>query len=413
MSKRRVVITGMGVVAPNGIGKDAFWNNLINGKSGIKKITLFDASSFPTQIAGEVRDFEPFLYMERKKASRISRSSQFAIAAAKMALEDSELLERPEILSSAGIIIGMNINAVEIIEHEHKVLLDKGVKSMNPFSAGVCSSYAPANDISSEFGCKNFSITVSSGCTAGLSAVGRGFQEIIHNDVKVIIVGGVDTPITPLSFGSFCASGIMTRQNNSLSKSSRPFDRKRDGGVLAEGAAVFVLEELDHAVARGAHIYGEVIGYGELGDAHNILKIENEEVGMKKAMELALGYTMINKIDYISAHGPSDIIADKAETIAIKKVFSEYAYKLPISSIKSMTGNPLAAAGPMQVIAALMTIKDGIIPPTINYEYPDPDCDLDYVPNEARMNKVDTVLVNSHGFGGSNASLVISNFSKV
>lgn len=410
MSKRRVVITGIGVVAPNGIGKNAFWNSLINGKSGIKKISLFDASSFPSRIAGEVKNFGFDDFPKNKGSGRKGRFTYFAIDAAKMAVEDAGNLEFKK--ERVDIHLGTATGGMDIFEREHINLREKGVHKMSPFGSAAYFPNSPATEISIELGCKGEVTTVSTACTAGLDAIGLGFKNIREGEVEIVIVGGTDAPITPLTVGSFCAARIVSLQNNYPEQASRPFDKKRDGGVIGEGAGVLILEELGHALERKATIYGEIKGYASNAEASHLFENDYQGDGFVEIMRLVLEKSEINSnsVSYICAHAPSDRIRDIAETNAIKKVFGKYAYKIPISSIKSMIGNPLSAAGPMQIVASVLTIQDSIIPPTINYEYPDQECDLDYVPNEARKNNVDVVVINSQGFGGNNSSIIVKKY---
>lgn len=411
MSKRRVVVTGIGVVAPNGIGKDAFWNSLITGKSGIKKITLFDTSSFPTKIAGEVNNFEFNNFPPNKASERRGRFAHFAVYAAKMAMEDAKIPKlNGEIMD---IYFGTATGGMDIFEREHTSLKEKGVHKMSPFGSAAYFPNSPATEISIEFGCKGEVTTVSTACTAGLDAIGLGLKNIRNGKVRIAIAGGTDAPITPLTIGSLCASRMMSSRNDYPERASRPFDKKRDGGVIGEGAGVLILEELEHALERKATIYAEIKGYASSAEASSLFENGLQGEGFVETMRLVLEDSDINSdsINYICAHGPSDKIRDIAETNAIKRVFNKYAYKIPISSIKSMIGNPLSAAGPMQVIASVLAIQNSIIPPTINYEYPDPECDLDYVPNKARKNNVDVVLINSQGFGGNNSSIIMKKYT--
>ncbi len=409
MGKRRIVVTGMGVVAPNGIGKDAFWKALINGKSGIDRITLFDASSFPVQIAGEIKNFDASEYMDFKAVRRTGRFAHFAVASAKMAVKDAKIALANK---RVGIYIGSAAGGRDVSEREHINLREKGIQRVSPFSSAAIITNSAATEVSIELSCSNRVITISTGCTAGLDAIGTAFEDIKAGKIDIAIAGGTDGSITPLTLGTLCAAGILSSHNGNPSKASRPFDAKRNGGVLSEGAGIIILEELGHALGRNAFIYGEIKGYSENTKASNLFENDMEGNGFIKEIKQVLEQASFepDDIDYVCAHAPSDVIRDRAETVAIKEVFGDYAYNVPISSIKSMTGNPFASAGPMQLIASLMAIRYGTIPPTINYEFPDDECDLDYVPNEARKNKVNTVLINSHGFGGSNASLIVSKF---
>jgi 3-oxoacyl-[acyl-carrier-protein] synthase II len=414
MGKRRVVVTGLGVVAPNGIGKEAFWKALIEGKSGINKITLFDASSFPVQIAGEIKNFDASQYMDFKTVRRTGRFAHFAVASAKMAIKDANIKDMNLNNGQAGIYIGSVTGGTDIYEREHINLQKKGVNKVNPFSSAAYCHNSAATEVSIELNCKGKVTTISSGCTCGLDAIGTAFEDIQTGKIDIAIAGGTDGSVTPLTLGSLCAAGILSSHNGNPAKASRPFDAKRRGGVLSEGAGIVILEELEHALNRNAFIYGEITSYKANTEASNLFENDIDGKGFIKEMEDVLEQSSLHpeNIDYICAHAPSDVVRDRAETLAIKKVFGDYAYQVPVSSIKSMTGNPLSSAGPMQIIASLMAIKDGIIPPTINYEFPDKECDLDYVPNKARKCRVNNVLINSYGFGGDKASLILSNLKQ-
>jgi len=407
--KRRIVVTGIGVIAPNGIGKENFWNALKEGKSGIKKITSFDPSNLPCQIAGEVIDFCPEKYIEdKKRIRRMSRTSQFAVSSAKMAVIDSGLnlkeIEPEKLL----ICIGVSTTAMDLFEREHINLLKKGLKFTNPNFISSGTPSISTREILTEFNIEASLYTVSTGCTSGLDAIGYSFKEIQNGNYDIAIAGGSDASITPLIIAGLSVSNIMSKRNEISERASRPFDKLRDGGVLSEGAGILIIEELVHALKRKANIYGEIIGYGKWGEK----EITRPDIGFEKAMEICIKYANINKnsINCIYAHGPSDPFLDYYETVAIKNVFGEYAYKIPITSIKSMVGNPLGSGGVMQLIGSLFTLKKGIIPPTINYEYPDPLCDLDYTPNKYRIFNVEYCLINSHGIGGSNTSILVKKY---
>ncbi len=407
-------MTGLGVVAPNGIGKDAFWEALVNGKSGIDKITSFDTSSFPVQIAGEIKDFDASEYMDFKTVRRTGKFTHFAVASAKMATKDAKIEKNSLVNKRIRIYMGSAAGGRDISEREHINLREKGIQRVNPFSSAAIITNSAATEVSVELGCSERVTTISTGCTAGLDAVGVAYHSLKKGDVDIAIAGGTDGAVTPLTLGTLWMAGILSSHNGNPAKTSRPFDARRSGGVLSEGAGIVILEELEHALIRNAFIYGEIIGYSSSTEASSLFETDARGNGFTKEMVKVLRQASLKPedIDYICAHAPSDIIRDRAETFAIKEVFGDYAYNVPISSIKSMTGNPFASAGPMQLIASLMAIKDGLIPPTINYEFLDDECDLDYVPNKARKNKVNTVLINSHGFGGSNASLIVSRFNR-
>ncbi len=410
MSKKRVVITGIGVVSPIGIGKEEYWKALTEGKSGIKKITLFDASEFPTQIAGEVRDFHPEEFMDERSVRKTGRFTHFAVAAAKLALEDRNGGNLGRVSSEdLGIYVGTATGGMDIFEREHLQLQFGGVGFMSAFGSVGYFPNSPAVQIGVELDQKASIFTVSTACTAGIDAIGLAFHDIQKGEKRVAVAGGTDASITPLTMGSLSAAGVMSRNNEFPEKASRPFDLKRDGGVLSEGAGILILEELESAFSEGRHIYGEIIGYGTFSKASSLYDPDPQGSVFFLSMEKAMKDAGISKeeIDYICAHAPSDPLIDIAEVVSIKKMFGEKAYSLPVSSVKSMLGNPLASAGPFQIAAGLLSLTKGIIPPTINYEYPDPKCDLDVVPNIFRENEVNTVLVNVHGFGGSNSCIIL------
>jgi len=411
MKKRRVVITGLGVIAPNGTGKDAFWEALKEGKSGIRRITRFDASSYPSQIAGEVNGFDPIDYISPKSARRMDRFVQFAVAAAKMAIEDSKLkIENPERM---GTMVGTAMGGYEFAEFQHGILLEKGLSRVSPFlMIAVSPSTCPAQ-ISLEFGLKGPCAAISTACASGTNAIGNAFENICNNKTDIMIAGGSDATVTPLIFGCLCRGNAISTSNHIPEKASRPFDRNRDGFVLGEGAGMVILEELSHALNRGAYIYAEVIGYGATSDAHHMTDPLPNAREASRAIKLALRQANLHpqEVDYINAHGTATILNDKIETLAIKNVFGQYAYSLPVSSIKSMKGHLQGAGGGVEIVACCLAMKDGIIPPTINYENPDPECDLDYVPNKARKKELNVVLSNSFGFGGYNAVLVLRKYA--
>lgn len=408
MKHKRVVITGIGIIAPNGIGKENFWNSLKSGTSGIKKISLFDASEFPTQIAGEIAGFIPSDYMDAKKARRMARFSQFAVAGTQMALEDAALNKKDIANRDAMIIFGVSTSAMDLIESQHKIFLKKGYRYIAPFGIIAATPNVGTGEVVAALDIEAEMLTVATGCASGLDAIGLGFRQISCGEKNMVLAGGADAPITPLILAGLCASKIMSVRNDEPEKASRPFDRMRDGGVLSEGAAVIVMEELEYALSRDARIYGEVVGYGEAAE----VVLNNPGQGFQKAILKAIldANISIKSIDYISAHAPSDILLDKEETRVLKEIFGELIYKIPVSSIKSMVGNPFGSAGLLQVAGGLLAINEGVIPPTVNYEVFDPDCDLDYVPNKARHAKTETVLINSHGFGGANSALLVRKF---
>jgi 3-oxoacyl-[acyl-carrier-protein] synthase II len=409
VKRRKVVITGLGVIAPNGIGKDAFWEALKEGKSGIGKITRFDASSYPSQIAGEVNGFDPIDYMSPKSARRIDRFVQFALAAARMAVEDAGLKIEKENPERMGTMVGTAMGGYEFAEYQHSILLEKGLSRVSPFLIIAVFVTACSSQIAMEFGLKGACATISTACASGTNAIGNAFESICNDKADIMIAGGSDATVTPLIFGCLCRGNTLSTYNQRPEKASRPFDRSRNGFVLGEGAGMVVLEELDHALNRGAYIYAEVVGYGATCDAHHMTDPLPDAREASRAIKLALRQANLHPqdVDYINAHGTATILNDKTETLAIKNVFGQYAYNLPISSTKSITGHLQGATGAVEIVACCLVMKDGIIPPTINYENPDPECDLDYVPNKARKKNPKVVLSNSFGFGGNNAVLVL------
>lgn len=412
MKRHRTVITGIGVIAPNALGKEDFWKALSEGKSGIKKITRFDVSSYPSQIAGQINDFDPYDYISPKDIKRMSLASQFAMAAAKMAIEDSNLAT--DELERAGVLLGVSSSATDIIESQHGVFMEKGFSRISPFGVTAIIPSASANNISIFYACKGTVITISNSCAAGSDAIGYAFRNITLGFDNIIITGGTESQLTPFGLALLSAPRFMSMRNNEPEKASRPFDKNRDGGILSEGAGIVILEELNHAIVRGAHIYGELIAYGSNADGVAHCEPDTINTGIERSMRLALLDAEIspNDIDYVCAHGPSDIF-DRIESIAIKRVLGKRAYEIPVSSIKSMIGNPLSAAGPLQFIASLMVLERGVIPPTINHEIPDDDCDLDYVPQKARLDQsIESIIINSHGFGGVNSSLILKKYKK-
>jgi len=405
----RVVITGMGVVAPNGIGLKEYWDSLIKGISKVSKIESFDVSEYSTKIAGEVRNFVPTKYIDYKKAKRMARFSQFALYAAKMAKEDAKLEINEDNNRKIGVAIGVSVNGIHSIEEQESVLLRKGPNSLSPFLVQSALPNGATGNICVELNIKGRSITISTGCSSGLNAIGYAFECIKYGKFDLMFAGGAESPITPLVLGGFCASRALSRRNDEPEKASRPFDKYRDGYVLSEGAGILVLESIDNAIRRNARIYAEIIGYGTSTDAYSMFKVEPSGEEAVKCFVSACKEAELEPedIDYINAHGSSSIISDMRETWVIKKALGEYSRKVMVSSIKSMIGHPLGASGALQTIASVMAINEGIVPPTINYEEKDSNCDLDYVPNEARREKVNVAVINSLGMGGNNATLVI------
>ena len=410
--KTRVVVTGIGVLSPVGIGIEAFWQSLINGKSGLGPVTQFDASQLATRIAGEVKDFDPLQYLDKKEARRMDRYTQFALSAAKMAVEDAALdLDKLDRLR-VGVVLGTGIGGTKTFEDQHQVLLERGPNRVSPFFVPMMIANIAAGQISIMLDAHGPNYTVVSACASATNAIGEAFKVIQRGDADVVITGGTEAAVTATSMAGFCAMKAMSTRNDDPQGASRPFDKDRDGFVLSEGAGILVLESLEHAQARGAKIYGEMAGYGCTADAYHITAPAPDGTHAARAMALALkdGDLETEEVDYINAHGTSTDLNDKLETMAIKQVFGKRAGQIPISSTKSMTGHLLGAAGAIEAIICLLTINSGIIPPTINYETPDPECDLDYVPNQARQAQVKVALSNSFGFGGHNATIVVKAF---
>lgn len=410
MMNRRVVITGLGVVSPVGIGKEAFWEALKGGESGIIRITSFDPSGFPSQIAGEVKDFVPERYINPEHLNRMSRFSQFAVAAAKMAAEDAGLQLDQYDPYRVGVCFGTAIGGGgSLAEETYNDFLAKGVEGVKPWACLEYSTHAPTSYISIELGIKGSSTTIASACSSGLDVVNWGWHEIRSGKADIIIVGGCEAPLSPLNFSTLCAVGVLSTQNDRPEKASRPYDLYRDGLVLSEGAAALVLEELEHALAREANIYAEILGFATASEGVHLRKCDLTGGILADAIEIALINAGLTKyeIDYINAHGNSMPDYDLSETNAFKRVFGKKAYNIPISSIKSMIGQSFGAGGATQVVSSCLTIQTSVIPPTINYEYPDPECDLDYVPNQARTARIKNVLMNAHSLGGMHSVLII------
>lgn len=409
---KRVVITGLGVVSPVGIGKKAFWKSLTSGTSGISKINIFDASQFSSQIAGQIDDFNPLDFLEPKESRRMDRFCQFAVVATKMALDDAKLPLDSLDVNRTGVVIGSGIGGLATLEQQHQILLNDGPRRVSPLLVPMMISNLAAGHVSIYFGLKGPNACVVTACATGTHAIGDAYELIRSGRADVCVAGGTEAAITPLGVAGFCAMKALSTRNDEPTKASRPFDKMRDGFVIGEGAGIVVLEELDRALKRGAHIYAEVVGYGMTADAYHITAPDEDGDGAARAMQNALDGASLSpeSVDYINAHGTSTYYNDKIETLAIKKVFGEYAYKLAVSSTKSMTGHLLGAAGGVEMVACAMVVETGEIPPTINYEHPDPECDLNYVPNQSVEKKLKVVMANSFGFGGQNAVLIIRKY---
>ncbi|MDP3297224.1 MAG: beta-ketoacyl-ACP synthase II [Thermodesulfovibrionia bacterium] len=412
MKRKRIVITGLGVVAPNGIGKREFWQACIQGRSGVDLITTFDTSALDSKIAAQILDFDPLKYIAPQVVRRTDRFVHFGLASAKMALEDSGLdLEKVD-KNRTGVSIGSGLGGILFHESQMMAGYQKGVNRLNPLCVPRITPNAVSSHVAIEFHITGPNMAIATACASGTYAIGQAFRTIQHNEADIIFAGGVEAPLTFFTFGAYCAMRVLSQRNNLPQEASRPFDRERDGFVLGEGGAVLVLEELSHAIKRNAHIYAEIISYSSNSGAYHIVIPEPQGKDAVRVIESALKDADITPqdVDYINAHGISTSVGDKAESLAIKQVFKKHAYNIPISSIKSMIGHTIGAAGAIDAVACVLAIEHNIIPPTINYQYCDPDCDLDFVPNKARKSRVNTVLSNSFGFGNNNASIIIRRF---
>ncbi len=410
---RRVVVTGLGLVTPLGIGVEPSWTSLLAGQSGVRRITQFDASAFPTQIAGEVDGFDPEAFIEPKEVKKVDRFIQFAIAAADMAMTDSGLKVDEESADRVGVAVGAGMGGLPIIERVHSVFTEKGPRRISPFFIPSVLINLASGHISIRFGVKGPNLAHVTACATGSHAIGDSFRIIERGDADAMITGGTESCITPLGVGGFNAMKALSTRNDEPEKASRPFDRDRDGFVMGEGAGVMVLESLDHARARGARIYAEIIGYGLTSDAYHITSPDPGGDGAARCIRMALKGAGLSPeaVDYINAHGTSTKYGDELETLAIKSVFKEHARRLVVSSTKSMTGHLLGAAGGIEGVFSVLAIRDGKIPPTINLDHPDPECDLDYAPHTLRERDVKVSLSNSFGFGGTNACIVFRKFT--
>ncbi len=409
MTQRRVAVTGLGIISPVGNDVPTFWANLCEGRSGIGKVTRFDATDFRTRIAGEVKDFDPTQYMEKKEVRRTDLYVQYAIAASRQALTGSGLDMGKVDLNRFGVIIGTGIGGIETFEEQTAVMLEKGPSRVSPFFIPMMIANMASGQVSIMFGLKGPNTTTVSACASGAHAIGEAFQAIRFGQADFMMTGGSEATITPMTMAGFCAMKAMSTRNDDAEHASRPFERDRDGFVMGEGAGIVILEEMEHARKRGAPILAEMIGYGTTSDAFHVTAPapNGEGAGRAMAMALADAGARIDEVDYINAHGTSTDLNDKLETAAVKTVFGDHARKLVLASTKSMTGHLLGAAGGVEMVASVLAASRGILPPTINYEHPDPECDLDCVPNEAREARVRVALSNSFGFGGHNVSLAI------
>ncbi len=409
-NSRRVVITGLGVVAPNGIGKETFWQNLIAGKSAIDYITAFDPSPYPCHVAGEVRDFDPKAFMHVRRTKHRGRFSQFAVAAAKLALADARIDIAAEQRRRVVACLGSSMNGSGDVYENARLGFDKeGVKGISMMSGIEFAAHAPVSHVSSELGIGGQGMTIASACATGLDAIQWAVDQIQKNQADVVFAGGSEAPISEFCFATLCALGALSKFDDPPLKASRPYDLRRDGLVLGEGSAICVLEELEHAIDRGAHVYAEVLGYGSGNEGGFGTRINAAELALTEAIlsALAAAAKSPRDIDYINSHGNALPDYDLIETRAFRQALGEAAYSAPTSSIKSMIGHAMGAASALQVVASCLTLEHSIIPPTINYEVPDPECDLDYVPNESRTSRVRTVLINAHAMGGTHSVLVL------
>ena len=412
MEKKRVVVTGLGIVSPLGIGVENNWDAVTRGKSGIGPITRFDTTDFPSKIAGEVKDFKPEEYIEKKEIKKMDTFLHYSLAAGKMAVQDSGLVISDENAERVGVLVGSGLGGLETIEKYHSILLEKGPKKISPFFVPMLIVNLAPGHISMHFGCKGPNSSMVTACATGNHSIGEAFKIIQRGDADAMIAGGVESTITPLAVGGFCAMKALSTRNDEPQRASRPFEKDRDGFIIAEGAGILVMEEMETAKKRGADIHAEIIGFGCNADAYHITAPSPNGEGAARCMILALKDSSLNSddIDYVNAHGTSTQMNDLSETQAMKTVFPDYAKKVAVSSTKSMTGHMLGAAGGVESIFSVLSLKNGLIPPTINYETPDPECILDYVPNQARQQSVKTVMSNSFGFGGTNATLIFKKF---
>lgn len=408
MQKRRVVVTGLGVIAPNGIGKEEFWDRISNGVSGINLITRFDTTSFPTKVAGEVRNFDPLKYLDHKLSRRIDRFVQLALSSAKMAIDDSGISLTKENPNKVGVTVGTATAGQGWVFTQYEIFREKGYKRLNPFTAASTFPNAASAQISIEFGINGPSDTISSGCASSSTAIGYATELIRSGKTDIMFAGGAEALLYAPIFGTYCAARIMSTLDICT---PRPFDKERNGIVLSEGAAMLILEELGHALNRKANIYAEIAGWGTTCDGSNMMAMREDGREAANAIRFALNDAGLTTkdIDYIKAHGSGAMLDDRIETKVIKDVFGEDAYKIPVSSLKSMIGHTQGACGAIESVASVLALLHNIIPPTINHETADPECDLDYVLNQKRKSRLDTILMNTFGFGGKNVAIIIKN----
>lgn len=412
--KRRVVVTGMGLTTPLGVGLDNVWDRIVAGESGIGPITRFDASRHDTKIAGEVKDFNAEEYIAPKELKRLDLFIQYALAATKIAVEGARLDMASEDPERVGVIVGTGLGGLPTLEKYHSILLERGPSRISPFFIPMLIANEAPGNIAIQYGMKGPNLSIVTACATGAHSIGDACRVIQYGDADVMVAGGTEANLTPLTVGGFNALKALSTKNEAPEKASKPFDNERDGFVIAEGAGILILEELEHARKRGARIYAEIVGYGYNGDAYHITAPSPDGEGSIRCMKLALKDAGIGPedVDYINAHGTSTDLNDSAESRAIKQVFGENAHKVPVSSTKSMIGHLLGAAGAVEAVFSILAIRDQVCPPTINYEHPDPECDLDYVPNSARQKRIKIVISNSFGFGGTNAVLAFREFKE-
>ncbi|WP_100403325.1 beta-ketoacyl-ACP synthase II [Bacillus sp. FJAT-42315] len=413
MEKRRVVVTGLGIVSPVGSSLEEAWANVLSGVSGVKPLTRVNPDDYPAKVAAEINDFDPEQFMDKKEARKMDRFTQFAVAAAKMAVKDADLTIDETNAERIGVWVGSGIGGMETFENQFKTFLERGYRRVSPFFVPMMIPDMATGQVSIQLGAKGVNSCTVTACATGTNSIGDAFKVIQRGDADAMVTGGSEAPITQMSMAGFCANTALST-NPDPKTASRPFDANRDGFVMGEGAGILVLEELEHALKRGAKIYAEIVGYGSTGDAHHITAPAPGGEGGARAMQIALndGGISPEDVDYINAHGTSTPYNDKFETMAIKEVFGDHAKQLSISSTKSMTGHLLGAAGGVEAIFTALAIKNDMIPPTINYETPDVECDLDYTPNESRKKEVRVAISNSLGFGGHNATIALRKYNQ-
>jgi 3-oxoacyl-[acyl-carrier-protein] synthase II len=411
MEKRRVVVTGIGAVTPLGNDVETTWRGILEGKSGVGPMTRVNADEYPAKVAAEAKDFNPEAFIDKKDARKMDRFTQFAVASALMAVQDADLTINEENSHRVGVWIGSGIGGMETFEQQFEIFQKRGYKRVSPFFVPMLIPDMATGQVSIILGARGFNSCTVTACATGTNSIGDAFKVIQRGDADAMVTGGAEAPITKMSVAGFCANTALST-NPDPKTASRPFDKNRDGFVIGEGAGIIVLEELEHALARGAKIYAEIIGYGATGDAYHITAPAPGGEGGARAMKMAIndGGLKPEEIDYVNAHGTSTEYNDKFETLAMKEVFGEHAYNLAISSTKSMTGHLLGAAGGVEAIFTVLAIRDSMLPPTINYETPDPECDLDYIPNKARQKEIKAAMSNSLGFGGHNATIVFKKY---